>query len=1005
VIGNHIDSTIHIQLLKHQTKGCAHLKKNAPYKVAKTGRYNYYLRRVVKRLFTIWLMWWLHLHVQAQSFTIYNYNTIDGLPSSEVYDIYQDKNGFMWFSTDNGIVRFDGSEFKIYHVKDGLSDPVVFGFQEDDNGRVWFRTYSGKLSYMENGVIRHYEHNDTLTKVVLGGLLNFHYFAREKELWFSVRGRFGKIDNAGNLQYDTAGLSGTRDGIHFKTVHGKQLLIRSNKSFEVRSFIFDGKKFPVEMQQPTFTNKVYCETHWKGKRYISIFNNLLEFDGKVVKNVFYNKYPIISLYADNEDQLWVGYLNGGTDRFESNAFDKKWSPPALQNKSVTSIKQSRDGSIWLSTLEDGVYVMPNMSVEHFDLPKDSRLKNIGSSSTKVMIGDKSGLVQFYDANTKSIVHELDFGFDVLSIFSDSRENIWISGHSHLSIFDKNFRFIKTFEGINAVDYYEFQDDGGIVALGSQRFYRFNYNLELTETITSQEIYRQILFCNSAVFLAARIGLYMRDKNFDNERAIKGFENCKISELLLLNDTSLLITTLGTGFYVLNPKTLTAKQFNQANQFFSDNIYSALRKDGKVWLATGNGLVTTQLQSLLSGNPEFKYINSKSGLGNDLVKFLGHSKDEVWAFSETDFAVVPDALTRFANNKPTFYLKEIRCNEVVVNPKSNLEFESDQNNLRISYGFISFTNHLILLRYRVQRDDPWTHTNERTVQFSSLAPGSYSLELQYSIDNHHWENATSPVTFSIDAPWYKKWYVYPIAFVIALLIAYLILKNKQSMYREKTKFLNIINEHQQKLIQSQVATIERERNRIAKELHDGVGTNLTAIKLSVRQLLTNHQEPRADDIEDQFQVAIGDIKNIIYDLTPPTLERYGLFIALKNYILKISKNIPINIELKTFGTDINNFNLNIIVFRVIQELLSNSIKHSNATKIIIHLNSFEDLLSVIYEDNGVGFVYDPVQSGLGLDNVESRIRSLNGTLKFDSGNFGVSYNIDIPLSESIKKDNP
>jgi signal transduction histidine kinase len=245
-------------------------------------------------------------------------------------------------------------------------------------------------------------------------------------------------------------------------------------------------------------------------------------------------------------------------------------------------------------------------------------------------------------------------------------------------------------------------------------------------------------------------------------------------------------------------------------------------------------------------------------------------------------------------------------------------------------------------------------------------------------------------------------VYPIASLLLLAAAFVYVRNRQAVYAEKNRFLEIINDHQQKLIQSQIATIERERNRIAKELHDGVGTNLTAIKLSVHQLLTTNENPLADDIEEQFQHAIADLKNLIYDLTPPSLERYGLFVALKNYINKIGKNIPINIQFKTFGSDINDINIGIIVFRIAQELLSNSIKHSDAKNITVHMNSFEDLLNIIYEDDGVGFTYNPEQSGLGLDNVESRVRSLNGTLKFDSGKFGVSYNIDIPLKE-IKKE--
>jgi signal transduction histidine kinase len=86
----------------------------------------------------------------------------------------------------------------------------------------------------------------------------------------------------------------------------------------------------------------------------------------------------------------------------------------------------------------------------------------------------------------------------------------------------------------------------------------------------------------------------------------------------------------------------------------------------------------------------------------------------------------------------------------------------------------------------------------------------------------------------------------------------------------------------------------------------------------------------------------------------------------------------------------------VIFRVLQELLENSIKHSFAKNVTIHINAFEDIVNLVYEDDGIGFTYDPVQGGLGLDNIESRVRAVNGTLKFESGKFGVSYTIDIPI---------
>src|SRR5688500_9692369 len=96
---------------------------------------------------------------------------------------------------------------------------------------------------------------------------------------------------------------------------------------------------------------------------------------------------------------------------------------------------------------------------------------------------------------------------------------------------------------------------------------------------------------------------------------------------------------------------------------------------------------------------------------------------------------------------------------------------------------------------------------------------------------------------------------------------------------------IYRKHQLKLIQTKLKAIEFERKRIAKDLHDSVGTDFSVIKMMVSQLLKKHNEPKSEEIETQFQSTIQDIKTIIYGLSPPGLERYGLMAALTNYIEK------------------------------------------------------------------------------------------------------------------------
>ena len=932
--------------------------------------------------------------IYGQTITHYNYSVAEGLPSSEAYTVFQDRQGFMWFATDNGVVKFDGREMQTFHLKDGLTDPVVFDFQEDDDGRIWFWTYSGKLSYYENGQIKPYPHNDKLKRIGNFALINFVYLSETKELWFSMRNCFGKIDSKGEITIDTLNSPLERKALIYKTIGNKDLLIPAFAHTGVQCVIVNDVVCPVKIFKTTFINRVLRKLYWKGKLYLSTSNQVLEFDGKNIRTVIEGKNPVICLAKDNNDNLWVGYLNAGVEQFSSNDFKKSMRPDFLKKKSVTQVCQSRDGALWFSTLENGIYYVPNLFIKNFPLAGDSKIKSITSHDNHIVVGDKAAGITFYDNKDQSIRHSKSFSFSIEGMFTDSRNNLWVSAHSGIFVYDSNFVLKKTYQGRMASDFFE--ELGFVWIVGSLRTFKFNNQLELVKEDTLRDLYRSMHLHDTLIYFAGRIGLHVRDKNLELVSVPKDFANYKISDITSLNDSTLLIATTGNGFVLLNTRRWSTEQYHTENKFIANNIYAVLKKDSLLWLGTENGLAVTPIKSLVKGKPSFNYLSKAGGLISNAINFLAPGHKSIWAFSDAGFSVIPDNFTRFANKNPVYFIKKIFANGASLSLGKPLALEPDQNNIKIDFGFISFNNQNIFQRYRLNSKEPWINTNDRSVQLSSLAPGKYLFELEFSPDNINWANALKPIPFVIAEPWWGRWYFYPVLFLILSCLGYLYFRYQQSIYKQKHHFLRIINEHQQKLLQSEVVTLERERNRIAKELHDRVGTNLSAIKLMVSQLLKNSKEPTATEVEDQFQIAIKEIKDIIYGLTPPSLERYGLFTGLKNYIGKLNKTIPLNISLKPYGNESYVYEVNIMIFRVLQELLTNSIKHSFAKNINIHVNVFEDMINVVYEDDGVGFSYDPVQSGLGLNGIESRIQSVNGTLKFESGTFGVSYTIDVPL---------
>src|SRR5690606_15889274 len=126
--------------------------------------------------FSLLILLLIHtLSVRAQTYTSINYSINQGLPSAEVYQAYQDTEGYIWFGTDNGVVRFDGYEMQVFNTRHGLSDPVIFSFQESKPGKLWFKSYSGRLSYYEDGKIFSYPYNDKIQSVIKNSLISLAY--------------------------------------------------------------------------------------------------------------------------------------------------------------------------------------------------------------------------------------------------------------------------------------------------------------------------------------------------------------------------------------------------------------------------------------------------------------------------------------------------------------------------------------------------------------------------------------------------------------------------------------------------------------------------------------------------------------------------------------------------------------------------------------------------------------------------------------------------------------
>ena len=190
----------------------------------------------------------------------------------------------------------------------------------------------------------------------------------------------------------------------------------------------------------------------------------------------------------------------------------------------------------------------------------------------------------------------------------------------------------------------------------------------------------------------------------------------------------------------------------------------------------------------------------------------------------------------------------------------------------------------------------------------------------------------------------------------------------------------------------IQTEERERRRFAKDLHDGLGPLLSTARMSISALSQlkgdEHSKAVLDNANTVINEAVESIKEISNNLSPHVLTNFGLASAIRNFAQRVGQTKSINISFDTKLTDADRFdsNLEVVLYRATCELINNTIKHAEATKIDISLEKIQRTIVIKYDDNGKGFDQEtvrPSENGMGLSNISSRLNSVNGVFVINS----------------------
>ena len=282
-------------------------------------------------------------------------------------------------------------------------------------------------------------------------------------------------------------------------------------------------------------------------------------------------------------------------------------------------------------------------------------------------------------------------------------------------------------------------------------------------------------------------------------------------------------------------------------------------------------------------------------------------------------------------------------------------------------------------------------NETYCQLHQSSTGDYTFKVIGSNNDGVWNKEGASVKITILPPWWGTWW-------FRTLLILLLIGGVYGLFRYR---LAQQMERREAEIRASLMAQEAERQRFSRELHDGVGANLSLLKMYLSSL-GDKDVPKGELRERSEKLLAGsvdEIRRLIHDMHPRNLKEMGLVNAVDDMVHLI--NLVNRLKIDFTSENIPNLlseNVEINFFRIVQELLQNAVKHSQATHVKLNLTSRGDILLLTYTDDGLGFDTKISTAGNGLLNIRNRVTLLKGEIEIiSSKSSGMEAKITVPLS--------
>ncbi len=732
------------------------------------------------KLFTIIILFFSSNAIFSQDYNYIHYTIKDGLAGNTVYGVAQDKNGYLFFATENGLSRYDGKEWKTFTVKDGLPDNEVLKVFSDSKGRVWLGLFNKSVCYYYNGKIHNSKNDSLIRKINLKSFLNRIVEDENGDVIFSTNGEVINITHLGNVKSVFK-----RDSNEIINNSNIDLLVTKNLS-DSGIYIYYGncvKKYKgnsLKQLSIEEANNIYSSASWK--KYVT------------QNSSFFKSYKFNTAASsiNSEDVISTKdiYINTSSGCWHFFYLEKEVIEHFLPTQKIGHTLKDIEENYWFTTLGEGVFRCPSNRINTHSIPNENRSSNkeifaitkhnigiLANASYGKNIMIKNGntvIINNFQNNIKYSINRNEINKGRAALLINNNTSI-IGFDSYLLKLQNNqpsFNYdVMPVKSVEKID-----DNNVIVATGNHCFKVRVSDLKIVDTVWNDRT-TYAFYQNKQYYIGTLTGLYIVDAY--KKQTYLGNLNAALTRRIVCikaaADGTLFVATADNGVVALKNNKVV-KVFNDENGLSSNSCKTLHINNNALWVGSINGITKIDL----TDKNKIVHYSTSDGLPSNIINaiYFDNADSTVWVGS-------PDGLTSF---KEKDIVSKSICNLVIqsitvsnkalATDSNNYYLKHIDNNIRFQFVGISFrSGDDITYTYMLKGlDKNWHQTKDRSLNYPTLESGDYTL-LLYATNKFGIISKTFQIKFTIATPfWETIWFRGLIAFLVIAAI-YFFLKRR------------------------------------------------------------------------------------------------------------------------------------------------------------------------------------------------------------------------------------